>query len=183
MLSSVLANQGYDPALGDRINTAYGSLIETDDVCVCHTDMWPGNILIPDDQSKGLNLVVIDWEVARNGDGVTDVGHFAGEAFFLDRLRGGRGLLNAFLEAYVKEKGTLGERERERIAAEFGTRITFWPTIYVSKPALNDSLRYIINHVNRSGSRRTRRSLSLGLAMKFFRRLTPKIGNGLRRVI
>lgn len=132
MLSSVFAKYGFDPSLGDRINAKYGSLIETDDVCVCHTDMWPGNILIPDDQLEGVKLVVIDWEVARNGDGVTDVGHFAGEAFFLDRLRGGRGLLAAFLKAYVKEKGLLKEMEKGRIAAELGTRVTFWPSIYVS---------------------------------------------------
>jgi len=150
-LADVLERYGFDPELGRRINERFGALIESDDICVCHTDLWPGNILISHQQQHGsqddlsklgvvewpsrnskVQLAVIDWEVTRNGDGMTDVGHFAGEAFFLDRLRGGRGLLNSFLKGYLKQKGKLSERERGRVAAEFGTRITFWPSIYVS---------------------------------------------------
>ena len=137
-LSSVLLKYGFDPTLGERINTKYGALLQTDDVCICHGDMWPGNVLFPDfgTGEEKLNFAIIDWEVARLGNGVTDVGHFAGEVWFLDRLRGGRGLLGAFLVGYVGER-KLGPGERVRVAAQFGTHVTFWPTIYVSLGKIN----------------------------------------------
>jgi thiamine kinase-like enzyme len=134
-LSLVLERYGFDPTLGERINAKYGALLQTDDTCVCHGDLWPGNVLLPDMEldfpTQEFKFSIIDWEVARSGNGMTDVGHFAGESWFLDRFRGGRGLLASFLRAYVVEK-ELGPNDKERIAAQFGTHITFWPTIYVS---------------------------------------------------
>jgi tRNA A-37 threonylcarbamoyl transferase component Bud32 len=134
-LSSVLKRYGYNPAPGERLNARYGALLETDELCVCHGDLWPGNILVSGlaDQTQAENprLTVIDWEVARLGNGVTDVAHFAGEAWLLDHLRGGRGLMKAFLNAYLTER-PLSDQEKQRVAAQFGTHITHWPTIYVS---------------------------------------------------
>uniref|UniRef100_A0A0B7KEG1 Aminoglycoside phosphotransferase domain-containing protein n=2 Tax=Bionectria ochroleuca TaxID=29856 RepID=A0A0B7KEG1_BIOOC len=132
-LSSVLKRYGYNPAPGERLNARYGALLETDELCVCHGDLWPGNILVSGlaDQTQAENprLTVIDWEVARLGNGVTDVAHFAGEAWLLDHLRGGRGLMKAFLNAYLTER-PLSDQEKQRVAAQFGTHITHWPTIY-----------------------------------------------------
>ncbi|KAI9150742.1 4-hydroxytryptamine kinase [Paramyrothecium foliicola] len=133
-LSSTLERFGYEAALGERINEKYGSLLQTDNMCLCHTDMWPGNILFDlkdDNWPQELSMAVIDWEVARQGNGVTDVGHFAGEAWFLDHWRGRRGLLGAFLKAYVQER-SLSLEDKQRVAAQFGTHITHWSTIYVS---------------------------------------------------
>lgn len=131
-LAPVLEKYGFDPALGERMDEKYGSLLKTDDVCVCQGDMWPGNVLILGKNGSGeLKLAIIDWEAARTGDGATEVGRFAGESFFLDRLRGGRGLLGAFLKGYVEEKA-LSAWEKERIVAQFGVQVAFWPSIYVS---------------------------------------------------
>lgn len=47
--------------------------------------------------------MVVDWELVRRGCGATDVGQFAAESWLLDRFRGGRGLLKAFLEGYQEE--------------------------------------------------------------------------------
>jgi thiamine kinase-like enzyme len=133
-LAGVLEKYGFDSALGERINAKYGALLDTDDVCVCHSDMWPGNILIGDIVGNCAmpQVTVIDWEAARRGNAVTDIGHFAGDSWFLDRIRGSRGLLDAFLGAYSKER-PLGQEEKERVLAQFGTHICFWPTVYVGK--------------------------------------------------
>ncbi|CAH0018960.1 unnamed protein product, partial [Clonostachys rhizophaga] len=116
-LSSVLERYGYDPAPGERLNIKYGALLETDELCVCHGDLWPGNILVSgiahQTLAESLRLTVIDWEVARLGNGVTDVAHFAGEAWLLDHLRGGRGLMPAFLHAYLTER-PLSDQEKQR---------------------------------------------------------------------
>lgn len=133
-LSSAFEKFGYDAALGERINSKYGSLLQTDNVCMCHTDLWPGNIVFDLNEEEWPTeprIAIIDWEVARQGNGATDVGHFAAEAWFLDHFRGNRGLLPAFLESYIKEK-KLGWDDAKRVAAQFGTHITHWPTIYVS---------------------------------------------------
>ncbi|KAH7024488.1 kinase-like domain-containing protein [Microdochium trichocladiopsis] len=164
-LAAVLERHGHDGELGRAINARYGAQLETDDECVCHGDMWPGNILLrsvdahpsgseagdgmnemqhetgildTSPTTRGHDLVVIDWEVARNGTGATDVGHFSGEAWLLDTLKGSaaRGsLLDSFLVGYMVEKarisGTgLKMEERWRIAAQFATHVTHWPTIY-----------------------------------------------------
>jgi 5-methylthioribose kinase len=139
-LHNALASQGLDPTLGLRINARYGALLQTDTKCVCHGDLWPGNILfraadldeLSDAAADGVTIGIIDWEAARMGNGVTDVGQFAAEAWLLDEFRGGRGLQNAFLEAYVREKGSLEKGDVVRIAVHFGMHVTFWPTIYVS---------------------------------------------------
>lgn len=49
-----------DAGLGERINTDYGSLLSTDDECVCHGDFWPGNVLVSD-----RDLTIVDWEMVR----------------------------------------------------------------------------------------------------------------------
>lgn len=93
--AAALAKYGFDPSLGERINQEYGSLLSTDNECVCHGDFWPGNVLV-NEQS----LTVVDWEMVRRGCGATDVGQFAAEASLLDRFRGGRGLMGAFLAGH-----------------------------------------------------------------------------------
>jgi hypothetical protein len=140
-LAPTLERHGYDPFLGERINAKYGALLQTDDDCVCHGDIWPANILLFPRKSHGalseeLGIAVIDWEMTRSGNGATDIAQFAAESWLLDRYRGGRGLLRAFLEGYVKER-PLGENDRERVAVHFGSHLVFWPTIYVSRHILS----------------------------------------------
>jgi aminoglycoside phosphotransferase (APT) family kinase protein len=135
-LQSALTEYGYDSSLGERINATFGSLLQSDDVSVCHGDFWPGNILLSDTTISSeetapppLVLTVVDWEMTRNGFGVTDIGQFSAEAWLLDRFRGDRGLLDAFLKGYLAERGApLGREEQRRVAIHFGTHIAYWPT-------------------------------------------------------
>ncbi|KAF2422077.1 hypothetical protein EJ08DRAFT_487149 [Tothia fuscella] len=135
-LTTSLKEYGYDTNLGSRINERFGSLLASDDVSVCHGDFWPGNILLSDTtitssdpEPVPLVLSVVDWELTRNGSGVTDVGQFAAEAFLLDHCRGGRGLLHAFLNEYLgQRKGELSREDARRIAVHFGTHIAYWPS-------------------------------------------------------
>lgn len=116
---------GIDPTLSERVDREYGSLLQTDDECVCHGDFWPGNVLVSE---SGVKLMVVDWEMVRRGCGGTDVGQFAAEAWLLDRFRGGRGLLGAFLSGYKREVGGLSRGLAKRVAVHFGTHLAFWPT-------------------------------------------------------
>jgi 5-methylthioribose kinase len=135
-LSSVLGKYGFDPTLGERINAKYGALLQTDDVCICHGDMWPGNVLFPesDAEEENLKFAIIDWEVARLGNGVTDLGHFAGEAWFLDRLRGGRGFLGAFF-------GGLCRGEKFRDGGKGEGCCTVWDACYILADDLCECLQ------------------------------------------
>jgi tRNA A-37 threonylcarbamoyl transferase component Bud32 len=121
-LASALEKYGFDPSLGEQINEEYGSLLQTDNISICHGDFWPGNVL---PSNKGLT--VVDWEMVRRGCGATDVGQFAAESYLLDRFRGQRGLLPVFLKSYAKvakpDKAFV-----KRIAVHFGTHIAYWPT-------------------------------------------------------
>ena len=125
-LARALGQYGMDEALAARINDKYGSLLETDDECVCHGDFWPGNILFG--EGKTDVATVVDWEMVRRGCGATDVGQFAAEAYLLDRFRGGRGLLPAFLHGY-KNAARLNETFVTRAAVHFGTHVAFWSTV------------------------------------------------------
>ena len=115
---------GMEEALGKRINDRYGAMLSTDNECVCHGDCWPGNFLVSDEIDR---LTVVDWEMTRRGNGATDVGQFAAEAFLLDRFCGGRGLMPAFIEAY-RDTTAISKDFAERIAVNFGTHLAFWPS-------------------------------------------------------
>ena len=114
---------GLDPSLAERVNREYGSLLNTDDQSLCHGDLWPGNMLVSD-----RGLMVVDWEMVRRGCGATDVGQFAAEAYFLDRFRGNRGLLSAFLSGY-KQARKLEDNFIKRVAVHMGVHMAFWPTV------------------------------------------------------
>lgn len=113
---------GLDPELGAYINDKYGRLLATDDDCICHGDFWPGNVLLSDEEA-----LVVDWEMVRRGCGATDVGQFAAEAYLLDRFRGDRGLLDAFLGQYRKITNPSGDFQR-RVAVHMGVHLAFWPS-------------------------------------------------------
>jgi hypothetical protein len=134
-LSGALQNRGYDSEIGERINNEFGSLLATDNECVCHGDFWPGNILIQTNHSSTENpaqMIIVDWEMVRRGTSATDVGQFAAEAFLLDRFRGGRGLLAAFLTSYATTREAfdvkLGRSWLKRVAVHWAVHIAFWPT-------------------------------------------------------
>jgi 5-methylthioribose kinase len=129
-LPSALESYGFDPALGERIYKHYGTSLLDDEETICHGDLNPTNILFREEDLENGKLAVIDWEMARIGNGVTDIGQFAAEAYCLDRFRGGRGLLQAFLSAYMAGR-PLRKVDAIRVAVHFGTHIVFWPTIHV----------------------------------------------------
>ncbi|CAO2649428.1 Nn.00g068130.m01.CDS01 [Neocucurbitaria sp. VM-36] len=135
-LHSALSRYGHDTKLADRINEEFGSLLETDDECICHGDYWTGNVLVRlnNSQQKPVSLTVVDWEMVRRGTSATDVAQFAAEAFLLDRFRGGRGLLSAFLNAYIGAREsdalgtTLGKAWARRVVVHWAVHVAFWPT-------------------------------------------------------
>ncbi|KAL9104016.1 MAG: hypothetical protein Q9163_000994 [Psora crenata] len=124
-MADTLREHGFDPALGERIDRDYGSLLLTDDECVCHGDCWPGNFLLGEENK----LTVVDWEMTRRGCRATDVGQFAAEASLLDRFRGGsntsRGLLPAFLQGY--RDLDQGHVDVKRVAVHMGAHLICWP--------------------------------------------------------
>ena len=122
-LAGALQKYDQDPSLAEQIDAQYGSLLRTDDDCICHGDFWPGNVLVKD-QGR---LKIVDWEMVRRGCGATDVGQFAAEAHLLDRFRGGRGLRAAFLKGY-RASGELDDRFLKRAAIHMGVHLAFWPT-------------------------------------------------------
>jgi thiamine kinase-like enzyme len=137
-LSGALADFGHDAEFGKLINDEFGSKLAADNECVCHGDFWPGNVLVKftNGLDKVIELTVVDWEMARRGTSATDVGQFAAEAFLLDRFRGGRGLLPAFLDAYatgrqdnIPEGGVaLGREWIKRMVVHWAVHVAFWPT-------------------------------------------------------
>ena len=125
-LATSLNEYGHDPKLGEQINEEFGSLLATDDKSICHGDFWPGNVLV---RTNPLRLTIVDWEMTRRGNGVTDVGQFAAESWLLDRFRGGEGMMGAFLHAYrAGREVDWPMDDRRRVAVQFGTHIAFWPT-------------------------------------------------------
>lgn len=143
-LATAFESNGFDKTLGERVNEKYGSLLVSDDVCLCHGDFWPGNILLSDHvDTKNTVLTVVDWEMVRNGEGATDVGQFAAEAWLLDRFHGGRGLLTAFLKGY-SESRKLERVSAIRTAVHYGTHLGFWPTRvdWVSKEETKELVGY-----------------------------------------
>lgn len=73
--------------------------------------------------------------MVRRGTGATDVGQFAAEAFLLDRFRGGRGLLPAFLNSYAAARKndadgatTLSKEWLKRMVVHWAVHIAFWPS-------------------------------------------------------
>lgn len=142
-LASSFEKFGFDAREARAIDEEFGAMLVTDDEVVCHGDFWPGNVLVRADGpatlgggSSRLQLSIVDWEMTRRGTGATDVAQFAAESYLLDRFCGGKGLLGAFLEAYVasvKESGRAsGAAGREefvrRLVVHFGVHIAFWPT-------------------------------------------------------
>jgi tRNA A-37 threonylcarbamoyl transferase component Bud32 len=146
-LGASLEKFGYDRKLGERMNKKFGALLETDEVCLSHGDFWPANVIVTDSNSKSssLDLTIIDWELTRIGNGATDVGQFAAEAWILETysaskatdgssdVTGGRGLVEAFLKAYLAER-RLSDEDKLRVAAQFGTHIAYLPSV-VKYPA------------------------------------------------
>lgn len=132
-LAGAFEKFGLDGAVARAIDAEFGGKLATDDACVCHGDFWPGNVLV---RVRGgeeeAQLSVVDWEITRRGTGATDVAQFAAEAYLLERFYGDKGLLRAFLEAYVGSVQASGQAEKEefvrRLVVHFGVHVAFWPT-------------------------------------------------------
>jgi Ser/Thr protein kinase RdoA (MazF antagonist) len=143
-LHAALSAYGYDSQLADHINEEFGSLLATDNECLCHGDFWPGNVLwqpsgqySPDitGMHKSMHkLTIVDWEMSRRGTSATDVGQFAAEAFLLDRFKGAKDLRMHFLDAYIStrrrtEDGeAIGKQWIRRMAIHWAVHVAFWPT-------------------------------------------------------
>ncbi|KAF2491348.1 kinase-like protein [Lophium mytilinum] len=136
-LASVLKQHGHDPALGERINTKFGTETASDKTCLCHGDFWLPNIQLEnqDDAVKVEKedeiklwapvLTIIDWETVRVGNGATDVGRFAADSWMVDRFHGGKGMFEAFLKAYLTEH-PLEQRDKIRLVVHFAVHIIFY---------------------------------------------------------
>jgi len=130
-LHTALSQFGHDPQLAHRIDEEFGGLLVMEDECVCHGDFWPGNVLVHPKEDESLVLTIVDWELVRRGTSATDVGQFAAEAFLLDRFRGGRGLLPAFLGSYIAALAdtTLPSKTwLRRMVAHWAVHVAYWPT-------------------------------------------------------
>jgi 5-methylthioribose kinase len=132
-LGNMLELCGHDRKLGERINEKFGSKLETDRVCLCHGDFWPGNFMLEDSESdikveeaeRAPLLTIIDWELVRLGNGATDIGQFAAMAWLLDRFHGGKSLMGSFLAAYLRER-QLDEKDKIRVVVHFGVCLVFY---------------------------------------------------------
>lgn len=91
-LAATLETYSFDPTLRNRIYQRYATSLLHDEVCICHGDLNPPNIIFREENLKCGKATIIDWEMARIGNGATDVGQLAAEFYLLDRFRGGRGL-------------------------------------------------------------------------------------------
>jgi thiamine kinase-like enzyme len=138
-LAAALEKFGHDPKLGDRMNSRFGSLLETDEACLVQGDFWPGNVVVKEDQntSKSPILTVIDWEMVRIGNGATDVAQFAAEAWILETFRAPperrahNGLMASFLKTYLAER-TFSDQDKLRMAAQFAAHIVYLPSVVKS---------------------------------------------------
>jgi Ser/Thr protein kinase RdoA (MazF antagonist) len=134
-LHTALSEYGHDASLGIRINEEFGSLLATENECICHGDFWTGNVLVKfSNQSNDVNFTIVDWEMVRRGISATDVAQFAAESFLSDRFNGGRGLRKVFLNAYLEAREK-SESEKKmdrkwviRMVVHWATHIAFWPT-------------------------------------------------------
>ena len=133
--------------IANEVNQTWGGKLATDgtdgeELCVCHGDFWPGNVLVSSDEEveKGVKLGIVDWEMTRLSTGATDVAQFAAEAWLLDRFYPltpssslSDGVLSAFLTSYVKaakasERNWIDDAFRQRLIIHFGTHLAFWPS-------------------------------------------------------
>lgn len=132
-LQQVLAKYGLggtEGVLGKEVDEKYGPVLQTDDVCVCHGDFWPGNIIVNDTDSSQhvMDLTIVDWEICRRGVPATDVAQFVAEAYLLDRFsKSSHGLAKVFLETYISIY-ELADDFWERFLVHWATHVIFWPT-------------------------------------------------------
>ncbi|KAL8708994.1 MAG: hypothetical protein Q9220_006203 [cf. Caloplaca sp. 1 TL-2023] len=128
-LEQVAGQYGLDVEFCKHISASYSPGIMKADDCVCHGDIWPGNVLLDADS----RLTVVDWEMCRRGRGDLDVGQFAAEAYLLDRFCGGKGLLQSFLQGYRSKREsfgdeTVGNRDLARLmVVRMGVHLAYWP--------------------------------------------------------
>lgn len=130
-LHTAFAGTCHDQDLAHAINERFGSLLATDEECICHGDLWPGNILLTTDHID-TQITVVDWEMCRIGTSATDVAQFAAESFLLDTFRNpSRGLLKSFLTTYMEARlcdRNLNKTWVTRFLVHFAVHLTFWPT-------------------------------------------------------
>lgn len=97
---------------------------EERDFCQCHGILLPANIVVGDLETPTPQLAVIDWEWVRRGNGIFDVGLFAGEIWFVEFFRGWRDLVCSFLRSYLEERNLTVE-DRIKVAGRFAMHIIY----------------------------------------------------------
>ena len=104
---------------------------------VTHGDFWPGNVMVspPHDPNTKELLAIIDWESVRLGTGASDVGVFAAEAWLLCHFHSisanativqpeDFGMLNVFLENYLKTVGSVTEQFVREAILQFAINLS-----------------------------------------------------------
>jgi thiamine kinase-like enzyme len=144
-LHFALTKYGHNTQLAAEINEKFGSLLATDNECLCQGDFCPENILmrstdphfnVHNSGRRLPDLTIVDWQLSRQGSSATDVGQFAAEAFFLDRFRGAGHLCVNFLDAYVlarrwaEAEGAepIGRAWIKRMAVHWAVHVAYWAT-------------------------------------------------------
>jgi hypothetical protein len=144
-LHTALSRYGHDTQLAAQINEEFGSLLATDNECLCHGSFHPEKVLIrstdpfftePNSEKRLPDLTIVDWRTARWGASATDVGQFAAAAFLIDRFRGARDLFRDFLNAYILARRLAAPDGIEpirkawirRMAVHWAVHVAFWPT-------------------------------------------------------
>ncbi|QKX62341.1 uncharacterized protein TRUGW13939_09500 [Talaromyces rugulosus] len=102
------------------------------DWSVIHGDFWTGNVLIPNtpsldkrQQAKGMNLYIIDWELAQFGRREYDVGQIIGDLY--ERMH----FLNVdsalwVIQGFVAGYGPLSDAMAFRAAIHAGVHLICW---------------------------------------------------------
>ena len=142
---------GCDEEFGHEVSAYFGGPITSEsrrkyrwNPIFTHGDFWPGNIVVAEDKYQKLMLTVVDWKyvhVAGEIGGAVDVGHFAAEAYRLDRYHGGRDLRRSFLRGYrraAKKVNKMIDNDFiRRVAARIGVQIMYWHSYRPWVPAMD----------------------------------------------
>jgi hypothetical protein len=98
---------------------------------IIHGDFWTGNVLIPNDLSLekqrqgGINLFIIDWELAQFGRKEYDLGQMIGDLYERKHFNGTENAL-WIIQGFVAGYGVLSDDMAFRVAIHAGVHIIGW---------------------------------------------------------
>ncbi|TAQ85260.1 hypothetical protein B7494_g6422 [Chlorociboria aeruginascens] len=126
---------------------------------IIHGDFWSGNVMIPNtpslekQQSKEINIFIIDWELAQFGRREYDLGQMIGDLYerkhFME-IESSLWLIQGFVVGY----GALSDEMAFRIAIHAGVHLICWyirrdPTAPFTEPPkqIQDAIRIGTNFI------------------------------------